>query len=215
MPKTLVEKLAGVFKSVDTVLKQGDNGEYAYLRIVDMSNAIREKLFAEGILIVPSDVEIELKDYSSAEFPERHWTEARVKTLFMLTDGSQECGFFAYGFGRDMDTKCVAIAQTAALKSFLKRLAMIFGENDDAERRDESIADLRPDLQRKIDEQTKLRGPEIRALYSALKKGGRSLEDLQVKLRNAGLADTREILQQDFESYMEWALNEQPTTTRT
>ena len=45
MPKSLVEKICEACKGVDSVLKQGDNGEYAYLRILDISNALREKLF--------------------------------------------------------------------------------------------------------------------------------------------------------------------------
>ena len=132
MPKSLVEKLAEVVRSVDGLKKLGDNGEYAYLRILDIADALRDRLFAAGILIIPSDVECELNSFES-EIPGRRWTEAKVKTEFTITDGTDVLDYRAFGFARDMDAKCVSIAQTAALKAFLKRLSLIFGEYDDPE----------------------------------------------------------------------------------
>ncbi len=207
MPKSLVEKLAEVVRGVDGLLKLGDNGEYAYLRILDISNALREKLFAAGILIIPNDCRVELRHVEVPEQPGRWWTEATVTTKFVVRDGTDQFEFVSVGHARDMDAKCVAIAQTAALKSFLKRLALIFGDYDDPEVREETIADLRPDLQRKIDEQTCITRLDIRALYSAMKKNGHSLEQLQEKLTGVGLTDPMQIMKQDFPQYMGWALN--------
>lgn len=207
MPKSLVEKIAECCKGVE-VAKLGDNGEYAYLRILDIANALREKLFAAGVLIIPSDVECELTDGEQLPETSRRYTCAKVKTDFSLTDGNEEIHFSAYGYARDMDAKCVAIAQTAALKSFLKRLALIFGDYDDPEVRDETIADLRPDLQRKIDEQTCITKAEIRAIYSAMKKGERSLEDLRYVLKSRfGIEDPAQLQKQFMTQVMEWALN--------
>lgn len=209
MPKSLVEKICEACAGVDTVLKQGDNGEYAYLRILDISKALREKLFAAGVLIVPSDVECKFQRFDS-ETPGRAYTEASVSTDFFVTDGTEKFTFRSYGFACDMDHKCVGIAQTAALKSFLKRLAMIFGDYDDPEIRDERIDDLRPDLQRKIDEQTCITGPEVRAIYSAMKKGGRTLEEFQGLLKSRfGIDDPKQLQKQFHAQVMEWALNMQ------
>lgn len=139
MPDSLVEKIAKVCLSVKSsdVLKQGENadapgGGYWYLRILDLSEQLREKLFAAGVLIIPSDGECVIGGYASSD-PNRPYTTACVKTQFRLTDGVQSMDFSAYGYAADLDGKCVAIAQTAALKSFLKRLALIFGEWDDPE----------------------------------------------------------------------------------
>lgn len=151
----LVEKIAGVFKELPTVLKEGNNGEYAYLRILDISNVLREKLFAAGILIIPSDLGCELRRIESP-ITDREYTEATVKTRFKLTDGVQSLDFECYGFARDMDAKCVAIAQTAALKSFLKRLALIFGELDDPEVERPSEHNL------SLEEGEKEWGPDVR-----------------------------------------------------
>jgi hypothetical protein len=208
MPKSLVEKLAEVVRSVDGLKKLGDNGEYAYLRILDISNALREKLFDAGILIIPSDVECQLNHFPVAEIPNRVVSTASVETEFVVTDGAQELRFRSYGFARDMDAKCVAIAQTAALKSFLKRLALIFGDWDDPEHASDNIADLRPDLQRKIDEQTMITWRDVKGFYAAAKKSGFSLEEIQTYLRGFNLADPHEILQQDFKRHMAWALKE-------
>ena len=211
MPKNLVEKIAEACKGINGVLRKGDNGEYAYLRILDISNALREKLFEAGIVIVPDDLECYVERRAVPDMPGRVWTEAQVKTQFTVSDGIDKFTLNAWGFARDMDAKCVAIAQTAALKSFLKRLALIFGDYDDPEVRDETIADLRPDLQRKIDEQTCISRTEVRALYSAIKKSGRSLEEYKEFLNaDLGVSDPSQIVKQDLARAMAWALGAQP-----
>ena len=134
----LVEKLAAVFKDADKVFKEGraDAG-FSYLRIVDLSEALRGKLFAAGILVIPSDLDCDFRHRDSS-ITDRIWTEAAVRTNFTVTDGSEKLEFVAWGFARDLDGYAVATAQTAALKSFLKRLAMIFGDYDDPERFDDN-----------------------------------------------------------------------------
>lgn len=132
MPDSLVEKISKACRGVENVLKQGDNGEYAYLRILDISLALREKLFDAGVLIVPDDLECVMGGYASSD-PNRPYTTATVKTMFTITDGVNEARYCAFGYAADLDGKAVAIAQTGALKSFLKRIALIFGEWDDPE----------------------------------------------------------------------------------
>lgn len=68
MAKTLVEKLAQAFKGMDKVLKEGDNGRYPYLRILDIANEVREKLLAEGVLIIPHDLECKITVGEQNEF---------------------------------------------------------------------------------------------------------------------------------------------------
>ena len=130
--KSLVQKIAEACRSVDSLAKQGKNDEYSYLRILDLSNALREKLFDAGVIIVPSDKAAEITTRES-DVPGRLWFEASVTTEFQLNDGAQTISLISAGFARDMEGKSVAMAQTAALKAFLKRLALIFGENDDPE----------------------------------------------------------------------------------
>lgn len=211
MPQSLVEKLVKACAGVPEIFKEGDNGEYAYLRILDIANGIRKQLFGAGILIIPSDSGCELEHFPVPDEPGRRYTQAKLQTIFSVTDGTETLNFSGYGLGRDMDGKCVAIAQTAALKSFLKRVALIFGDYDDPEVRDERIDDLRPDLQRKIDEQTCITSKDIRAIYSSLKKGGRTLEDLQTFLKQRfAIDDLAQLQKQFFTQVLEWAMNIPP-----
>ena len=131
-PKSLAANLADACATVSGVLKKGNNGAYTYLRILDVANALRDELFSRGIVIIPSDVECNLEMFES-DVAGRRITEIRVKTEFTVTDGRTEKVYAAYGVGRDMDGKALFAAQTGALKSWLKRLGLIFGDRDDPE----------------------------------------------------------------------------------
>ena len=133
----LVEKLVTAVRECDAVFKEGraDQG-FAYMRILDIANALREKLFAAGVLVLPSDVELVVERRESV-ITDREWVQAQVKTLFTVTDGIESSDYFAYGYAQDLDGFAISIAQTMALKSFLKRLGFIFGERDDPQREDQ------------------------------------------------------------------------------
>src|ERR1035437_3815525 len=130
--KSLAENLADACATVSGVLKKGNNGTFTYLRILDVANALRDELFSRGIVIIPNDVECNTEIFIS-DAGDRPMTEIRVKTEFTVTDGHSEKVFSAYGVGRDQDGKALFAAQTGALKSWLKRLGLIFGDRDDPE----------------------------------------------------------------------------------
>jgi hypothetical protein len=132
-PKTISEKLAEACAKVSGLAKRGSNGEYSYLRIVDIADALRDELFSRGITIIPNDVECVVSKFKSPDPGVRVITEVRVKTEFTVTYGKSSQVYSAYGVGRDMDGKALFAAQTGALKSWLKRLGLIFGERDDPE----------------------------------------------------------------------------------
>jgi hypothetical protein len=137
-PKSIATNLVEACAAVSKVKKLGNNGEYSYLRIVDIADALREEIFSRGILIIPNDIEcnvakFKVPDSDNAALSGRVITEVRIKTQFTITDGKQSLVFIGYGVGRDMDGKALFAAQTGALKSWLKRLALIFGDRDDPE----------------------------------------------------------------------------------
>jgi ERF superfamily len=138
-PQSLVAKLAEACKAVSALTKQGKNAEFDYLRIADIADALRQELFSRGIVILPNDVECEQKKFAT-ETTGRYLTVVRVKTEFTVTDGRTSRVFSAYGIDSDREDgwKALATAQTLALKSFLKRLGLIFGEQDDPDIRDTS-----------------------------------------------------------------------------
>lgn len=134
MPKSLVEKIAEACSGLDDILKEGDNGDYAYLRILDLTRQVRAKFFAAGLVIIPSNADARVESVPAQEStPNRWYTSATVTCEYIVTDGTTQYVGMAAGYARDVDAKCVAIAQTGALKTFLKGLCLIFGEYDDPE----------------------------------------------------------------------------------
>jgi hypothetical protein len=136
VPKSLVEKIAEACAGLDTILKEGENSDegYAYLRILDLTRQVRAKFFAAGLVIIPSVTDCRVESVPAEEStPNRWYTTATVCCTYIVTDGVQSHTGMTAGYARDLDAKCVAIAQTGALKTFLKGLCLIFGEYDDPE----------------------------------------------------------------------------------
>jgi hypothetical protein len=134
----LIKQFATVLANVKAL--QRTKGEsFTYLQIAEIANAVRDQLLTRGILLVPSD---------------RNWwfdawmhdgrvvTQCGVETEFELTDGRRSRRWIAFGMGQDVDGYAVAIAQTMAIKSWLKRVGLIFGERDDPEREQSPRRDI-------------------------------------------------------------------------
>jgi hypothetical protein len=97
----------------------------------------------------------------------KHWIAARTVIL----------SFCSYGVGRDMDGKALFIAQTGALKAWLKRLGLIFGEWDDPE--------VESGEERPRRETTALASYQERAWSSALKSCGKTADQIDAYLSDA------------------------------
>jgi hypothetical protein len=129
--KSLTAKFAEACAKVDALQKVGNNGQFRYLRILDIADALRGELFSRGILLFPDDREWW---FDSWESDGKRWLEAGVQTEFTVTDGRETLTFASFGIGRDLDGHALAIAQTEALKAWLKRIGLIYGEWDDPEK---------------------------------------------------------------------------------
>jgi hypothetical protein len=130
-PKPIALELAEACNNVQGLRKEGYNEEeeFHYLKILDLANQLRAELLPRGIVIIPSDMEcVE----TSWEIEGQIVTAIRVKTEFQITDGHRSLLKTSYGSARNGDY-AVAVAQTMALKSLLKRLGLIFGDEADAE----------------------------------------------------------------------------------
>lgn len=206
-PQTLIAKLAEACKAVSPLTKQGKNMEFPYLRISDIADALRQELFSRGVVILPNDVECEQKKFST-EITGRYLTVVRVKTQFTVTDGRTSRVFSAYGIDSDREDgwKALATAQTLALKSFLKRMGLIFGDKDDPEIRDTSspraqaafvaTAEKREDYQR-------------RAWDAHLKGCGKTKKQIEGFLStefgfNVTSQDIAELQREQFDVAMRW-----------
>ena len=173
--KTITERLIEACAALTGMRKLGDyNSEYKYLRMLDIANALRMELFQRGLILISSDIECERDSWKSPEFEDRHYTEYRVRTQFTVTDGHHKISYFSYGVGRDMDGKALFIAQTGALKAWLKRLGLIFGEWDDPE------VESGEDRPRR--ETTALASYQERAWSSALKSCGKTADQIDAYL---------------------------------
>jgi hypothetical protein len=202
--KTIAERLIESCDAVTGLRKLGDfNSQFKYLRILDIANALRGELFARGLIIIPNDIECERDSWNSPQFDDRHYTEYRVRTQFTVTDGRHRVSFCSYGVGRDMDGKALFIAQTGALKAWLKRLGLIFGEWDDPE--------VEGSEDRPRRETTALASYQERAWSSALKSCGKTADQIDAYLSESFGFDvnTQSIAalgRKDFDLAMKWLL---------
>ena len=131
--KSLISELAEVLTKVHDIQKtKGGDAPFAYLRILDIANAVRDQLLTRGILLIPNDVNWWREAWTNQDG--RVETQCFVETEFELTDGRRSRKWKSCGMGQSVDGYAMAIAQTMAIKAWLKRVGLIFGEWDDPER---------------------------------------------------------------------------------
>jgi hypothetical protein len=130
--KPLELQIVEACEAIPGLRKLGTNEtlDFDYLRIQELANAIREQLLPRGIVMLPNDLECEETVYQTTD---GRMTDARVKTEFTFTKGSRSIRLCSFGSARDPNGYAVAIAQTMGLKSLLKRLSLIYGDQDDPE----------------------------------------------------------------------------------
>ena len=123
--KSIAEKLAlAVDRAPRRLLKEGHHSDFNYLRVTDVAEVFYGCLREQGLLLIPDDVE---------SWVSLDGQNAWVKSMFQITDGSASAYHCSYGQGRSSGGHALHIAQTTALKSWLKRLGMTFGVEDDQE----------------------------------------------------------------------------------
>ena len=130
----LAAKVAAVLRSVKKLERQGHNadGDYDYTRASDVFEAVRDKLFAKGILLLPDESEPTYRDIITNGG--KAFLECRLSVSYTFTNGtesldSKRCN----GIGRTRDEKALYIAQTGAQKAFLKRVGLMAEVIDDPE----------------------------------------------------------------------------------
>lgn len=145
--KKLAGKVAKIMRAVKKLEKYGTNdaGSYSFTRATDVFEQVRDRLFADGILLMPDEGE---PVYVSIETNggEAH-IECRLPVTYTFTDGETElkprrCN----GVGRDHADKALYKAQTGSRKAFLKAVGLMAEETDDPEYEDaaETLDDVAP-----------------------------------------------------------------------
>jgi hypothetical protein len=133
--KTIAEEVAEVCDRIISIKKNGLNDEdpedpFAYLRIVDLCDALKGELFQRGILFLPNDVEQRFEQMRDDEG--KLIERCVVRTEFSARRRKEVVNLGAsYGSAKNRSDKALAIAQTSAFKAWLKRVSMVYGEADD------------------------------------------------------------------------------------
>lgn len=157
---TLAEKLAEAGAAISDLVKEGDNGEYTYLRAYDVLKEVRRELFKRGVVIIPAEVlGVEhARPYESVSGD--IVDEVRIRMRYHITDGEETISGQGAGVGQDYKGKALYMALTGSLKFFCQAIGLIAGIPDDPETVNEGR--IPDDLAAKLDEAEAKFGPDMR-----------------------------------------------------
>jgi hypothetical protein len=220
-PKTdlpLATKVANVLRAVKRLKRQGhnDDGDYDYTRATDVFSAVRDRLFAQGVLLLPNEgdpVYVPIQTNEGIVL-----TECRLPVTYTFKDAKEELPpLRCNGIGRTADEKALYIAQTGAEKAFLKRIGLMaekiddpeFDRNGDHEAHEtgESIDDVAP--MRVPNSQKPVTDSQIRAFNEACAANNKSMPEIVEYLTSAHKASTIAELKRGkpFTDAIRWASN--------
>lgn len=133
-PKNLYAKLAEVMAEIGYVEKRGHNTfhGYRYVTEADLVDAVRDKLAARNVVVLPSLTGIEERPIKTAKGKDSTITTARVAFTFCDGDTGQTHTAEWAGAGDDPADKGLYKAMTGAAKYFLMK-AFLIPTGDDPE----------------------------------------------------------------------------------
>lgn len=215
---SLVEKLAAIVKTVPQLQKEGFNeqGQYPFIRALDMFEAVRVKLADNGIVVLPLACKSERSNpYLSVTGDITD--EWKVEITYRVTDGAESLDCCAHGVGQDHAGKALYIASTGAKKDLLKSIFLIAGIEDDAEFQQDTER-VPPTIAEKLDELERVFGPDMRehpidrikvnAFGAATRKTGYAPKAVKAFLKSCGVDKITDLKRKDFDRAMKWALGE-------
>lgn len=213
MPQTLAEKIAEAVAEIGDVAKEGDNGEYTYIRSSDLFRGVRHRLFKRGIVIVPKQILNISRSQPYLTVNDNIIDEVSVTVQYTITDGTETWDIQSAGCGQDYKGKALPIALTGALKSLLKVLGLIAATEDDPETVNESH--VAPGLAEKIDEMVAKCGDDAREwpisrrdviAWGQACKIARLHEGARIKFlqENFEIDHISDLKRKDFSAAMEW-----------
>src|SRR5579862_9658611 len=133
--KTLAARVAAVLRGVKKLERKGHNaaGDYDYTRATDVFKAVRDRLFAQGILLLPDEGEPQYVPVQTNGGETLTECRLPVTYTFWASKESSLPPLRCHGVGRTRDEKALYIAQTGAEKAFLKRIGLMAEKIDDPE----------------------------------------------------------------------------------
>lgn len=205
--QTLVSKLAEACDAVGGVEKKGRNQAqgYDYIKAADVAKAIRHELFNRGIVIIPNEVECvtERIEFVNARGETRHSNEVKLKTCYVITDGSDKIEMYGYGIAWDSGDKAIYKAKTGALKYFLRGLGLIPDEKDDPEADTETESRIATATKRFED--ARISAANIRRFWTEARKTGKTNEQVAAYLADLGHSQTEHLRQSEYQAALDWA----------
>ena len=219
--KSLVEKLSEACDAVGGVEKKGRNEtqNYAYVKAADVAKAIRHELFSRGVMILPHEHKPEWREFQTMKGTTMR--ECILQVTYRITDGSSEMFMSAYGVSMDTGDKAIYKAKTGALKYFLRGLGLIPDEKDDPEM-DEPLVDKKAETAYKkefakqtADQHRKITPAEAKVFWAAVKKGGKTEQQVRDRFRTMKIAGTEHMLYTDYEAELKWAAGMETDLTDT
>lgn len=218
----LAEKLSEACAAVSFVEKHGRNEmqSYDYVKAADVAKAIRMELFNRGIMIIPTETELQTERFQTNKGG--YMTEVRVKTAFVITDGKDKLEGAGWGIARDSGDKAIYKAKTGALKYFLRGLGLIPDEKDDPET-DTGIVEHIDKHEKAFEEreaaQEESLGPKpdgripafkVNAIMEACQATGKSELIISAHLAEIGAGPQLEYLTNaQFQDFLKWASTRQ------
>jgi hypothetical protein len=213
MPPSLAEKLVKAVGAVGELQKLGDAGDFKYLRLFDVTTALRNELFTRGIVIIPTSVEvIREKPYETAGGDMTD--EVRVNVQYALTDGTETIRGAGAGIGQDYKGKALYMALSGSLKYFLMAIGLIAGREDDPENVNDGP--IPPGLAEKLDEMQAKFGDDVReypisqrdvrAFNSACAASGKTPKEVKKVLGTFGATAASGVKRKDAAALVAWAV---------
>ena len=217
----LNKKVAAVLRSVKKLERKGHNanGDYDYTRATDVFKAVRNRLFAQGVLLLPDEgdpVYVSIPTNGGETL-----TECRLPVTYTFWESKDSSlpPLRCNGIGRTKDEKALYIAQTGAEKAFLKRVGLMAEKIDDPEydgrqRSDheqfetgESLDDVAP--MRVPNSQKPVTPSQIRAFREACAQSNKSDDEISGYLLTAHKVSTIAELKRGrpFTDAIRWASN--------
>jgi len=213
-PLSLTAKVAAVLRSVKKLERKGhnDQGDYDYTRATDVFKAVRDRLFAQGVLLLPDEGE---PVYVSIQTNGGEtWTECRLPVTYTFWESKDSSlpPLRCNGVGRTRDEKALYIAQTGAEKAFLKRIGLMAEKIDDPEfdskqsstETTETLDDAAP--MRTPRKEKPLAAYQIDNIREAMANTGKTEEQLSQAVAGIGhAAELAQMKQKYFKELFKWA----------
>jgi hypothetical protein len=134
--KTISKKLVNILASLSSVPKQGYNKHqnYAYMREVDVLEALKTELIKNKIIMLTSSKLVDLKEKEKS-----YLTTVETSHTFLDSESGEQLTITSVGSGWDSTDKGSAKAITSACKYALMKTFMISDEGQDIENDGEAI----------------------------------------------------------------------------